>query len=251
MIHQSLEVAPGVVLDARRAVWLADHRTLLIADSHLGYAWAHRTAGNLLPLSRHSDTLDRLAALAAAYPCERIVLLGDVVHDAVHVDALEVELRRLHTEIGSIAELILIAGNHDRRLHQLLDRLALPLSMHREYQTGPHRLVHGDGTKPAAARAELATAHHRGGFVLCGHEHPAITLSDRVASYARCPCFVHGEGLLMLPAFSEWAAGNNLRSGDFLSPYLQAARLQTVTAIVAGKLLSIPAKDVGIRSPKL
>jgi hypothetical protein len=45
--------------------------------------------------------------------------------------------------------------------------------------------------------------------------------------------------------------GNNLRSGDFLSPYLQAARLESITAIVAGKLLRIPAKDVGVRSPKL
>src|SRR4030095_4400845 len=88
MIHQSLEVAPGVVLDARRAVWLADSRTLLIADPHLGYAWAHRNSGNLLPLGRASDPLDRLAALAASYACERIVLLGDVVHDAVHVEPL-------------------------------------------------------------------------------------------------------------------------------------------------------------------
>jgi putative SbcD/Mre11-related phosphoesterase len=250
MIHQSLEVAPGVVLDARRAVWLAESRTLLIADPHLGYAWAHRNSGNLLPLGRASDPLDRLAALAASYVCERIVLLGDVVHDAVHVEPLEGELQRLHRELGSIAEVILIAGNHDRRLRQLLDRLDIQIPFHREYQVGPHRFVHGDGAKPAAARAELATAHDRGGFVVCGHEHPAITLSDRVASYARCPCFVHGDGLLMLPAFSEWAAGNNLRSGDFLSPYLQVARLQSVTAIVAGKLLRIDARDMNGRRVK-
>jgi metallophosphoesterase superfamily enzyme len=146
--------------------------------------------------------------------------------------------------------MILIAGNHDRRLRQLLAKLELPLAVHREYQLGPHRLVHGDGTKLPAARAELATAHHRGGFVMCGHEHPAITLSDRVASYARCPCFVQGEGLLMLPAFSEWAAGSNLRSGEFLSPYLQAAHILNITAIVAGKLLRIPAGEVCTRRSK-
>jgi hypothetical protein len=54
----------------------------------------------------------------------------------------------------------------------------------------------------------------------------------------------------MLPAFSEWAAGNNLRSGDFLSPYLQAARITTITAIVADKLLNIPAADIGRRRAK-
>ncbi len=245
--QQTIEIAPGVVLDARRALWLRDWRTLLIADPHLGYAWAHRSAGNLLPLGGQATPLDRLATVASAYPCERIVLLGDVVHAAVHVAPLEEELHRLHHEIGSIAEIVLIAGNHDHRLRQLVDKLRLPYSLQREHQIGPHRLVHGDGNKIEAARAEIATAHHRGGFVLCGHEHPAITLSDRVASYARCPCFVHGEGLLMLPAFSEWAAGSNLRSGDFLSPYLRAARLQSVTAIVAGKLLTIPAREIGLR----
>src|SRR5215207_8037596 len=173
MNHQSLELAPGVVLDARRAVWLTEWRTLLIADPHLGYAWAHRSAGNLLPLGRQADALDRLCAIVASYPCERIVLLGDIVHEAVQLDPLEAELRRLSRDCGSAAELILIAGNHDRRLRQLIDNLELPLTMHREYQLGPHRLVHGDGTKLPAARAELVTAHHRGGFVLCGHEHPA------------------------------------------------------------------------------
>jgi metallophosphoesterase superfamily enzyme len=52
---------------------------------------------------------------------------------------------------------------------------------------------------------------------------------------------VEGEGLLMLPAFSEWAGGSNLRSGSFLSRYLEAARIQNVTAIIADKLLTFPA----------
>jgi len=248
--RQHLELAPGVVLDARRAVWLSEWRALLIADPHLGYAWAHRRAGNLLPLGKHTNTLDRLADVASSYPCEQIVLLGDVVHAAVEVEALAIELRRLHTEIARIAEVIVISGNHDRRLRQLLAKLEIPLQVNREHQLGSFRMVHGDGSDLKAARAELATAHHRSGFVLCGHEHPAITLTDRVASYARCPCFVHGDGLLMLPAFSEWAAGSNLRSGDFLSPYLRAAQIRSLIPIVAGKLLSVPAGEVGVRSLK-
>jgi putative SbcD/Mre11-related phosphoesterase len=250
MNRHTLEIAPGVVLDARRAVWLAEWRALLIADPHLGYAWAHRRSGNLLPLGRQADPLVRLASIAASYPCEQIILLGDVVHAAVEVEALAVELRRLHEEITQFGEVIVIGGNHDRRLRQLLAKLEIPLTITLDHQLGPYRMVHGDGSKIAPARAELATAHHRQGFVLCGHEHPAVTLSDRVASYARCPCFVHGDGLLMLPAFSEWAAGSNLRSGDFLSPYLRAAHLRSVIPIVAGKLLKIPAAEAGVRSAK-
>jgi len=66
-----------------------------------------------------------------------------------------------------------------------------------------------------------------------------------VASYAKCPCFVEGEGLLMLPAFSEWAGGSNMRNGNFLSRYLEAARVRNITAILAEKLLTLPANGSG------
>jgi uncharacterized protein len=240
MNQETREVAPGIVLDARRAVWLADDRTLLVADLHLGYAWAQRHAGNLLPLHR-ADTLDRLAALTQAYGPEQIILLGDVVHDAVPLDPVAAELSRLWSEFAAHAEVLLVAGNHDRRLRPLLEKLAIDLPLVREWQIGPHRLVHGDGPDSPAQKAELATAHARGGFVFCGHEHPAITLSDHIATTVRCPCFVRGEGLLMLPAFSEWAAGSNLRRGSYLSPYLRAAHVLGAHAIVAGKLLDMPA----------
>jgi len=239
--HQTREVVPGIVLDARRAVWLADERVLIVADLHLGYTWAHRSAGNLVPLCRQVDAIDRLSRLIDIYAPIRTVVLGDIVHDAVDVAPLTDELLRLRDDLGRRTEVVLVAGNHDRRLQPLLKarRIALPLV--RELQIGAHRLVHGDGVEVKQARAELTTASSRGGFVFCGHEHPAITLSDRVASYAKCPCFVEGEGLLMLPAFSEWAGGSNLRSGSFLSRYLEAARIQNVTAIIADKLLTFPA----------
>jgi uncharacterized protein len=242
--HQTHEVAPGIVLDARRAAWLESERVLIVADLHLGYAWAQRSAGNLVPLSRRVDALDRLGTLIDAYSPERTVLLGDVVHDAVDVAPLTEELRRLRDDHGGRTEIMLVAGNHDRRLQRMLDSKAINLSLVRELQIGPHRLVHGDGAELRQAKAELATARSRGGYVFCGHEHPAITLSDRVASYAKCPCFVEGDGLLMLPAFSEWAGGSNLRNGNFLSRYLEAVRLRNITAIIAEKLLTFPAGSV-------
>lgn len=243
--HQTREVASGIVLDARRAVWLAAERVLIVADLHLGYAWAQRSAGNLVPLSRRVDALDRLSDLINAYSPTRTVLLGDIVHDAVDVEPLTAELLRLRNDLGARTEIVLIAGNHDRRLQKMLDVKQIALPLVRELQVGPHRLVHGDGAEIRQAKAELATAHSRGGYVFCGHEHPAITLSDRVASYAKCPCFVEGDGLLMLPAFSEWASGSNLRSGSFLSRYLEAARLRNITAIIADKLLTFPAGGKG------
>jgi hypothetical protein len=79
---------PALVLDARRAIWLAAERTLVVADLHVGYVWAQRQSGQLLPLSASDDTADRLFALAEDYDAQSIVLLGDIVHAAVSLPEL-------------------------------------------------------------------------------------------------------------------------------------------------------------------
>lgn len=236
MQRAKLELSPGLCLDARRAVWLPEPRALLIADLHLGYAWAHRQRGNLMPISAGEDTIDRLHALAVEYAPREIVVLGDVIHAATTAEALLVELQRLHALIDGAA-VKLIAGNHDAKLAAVLRRAGVNSELLREYSIGAHLLVHGDGADEAAAEARCAEVSARGGRVILGHEHPAISISDGVATSARCPCFLVGDDVLVLPAFSPWAAGSNVRSGTFLSPYVRRVQLTRAIAIVAGKLL--------------
>jgi len=238
MDRTRLELSPGLWLDARRAVWLEEHRALLVADLHLGYAWAHREQGNLLPIRTGEDTIDRLTALAADYaPCELIVL-GDVIHAAVEAEALTTEIRRLQM-LGAGVTLRLIAGNHDAQLSSMLRRAGVNIEPVRTIAIGPHLLLHGDGGE-LTAEAQCLAAAERGGRVILGHEHPATTISDGVTTSARCQCFLVGEDVLVLPAFSPWSAGTNIRNGIFLSAYVRRARLQQAVAIVAGKLLPIP-----------
>jgi metallophosphoesterase superfamily enzyme len=92
--------------------------------------------------------------------------------------------------------------------------------------------LHGD--QPSAGEPVS-----EGCFLFMGHEHPAISLSEGVASI-KCPCFLVSENVIVLPAFSSWAAGGDVRSGRFLSPVAQAARFTQAVAIVAGKLLPVP-----------
>src|SRR5438132_1492813 len=75
-ILQSVEFLVGVVFDARRAVYFREHDLLAIADLHLGYAWAHRAEGQLLPVSKADDALTRLRALVDDYKPARLVILG-------------------------------------------------------------------------------------------------------------------------------------------------------------------------------
>lgn len=238
MDRSRLELEPGLWLDADRAVWLAETRTLAVADLHLGYAWAHRAAGQLLPVSAHEDTTERLFHLVDRYQPEEVVVLGDVVHRATNLPALHAELRWLALAIGDRARLRLIGGNHDRQLAETLAAAGIGLEIAEFIEAGPHILLHGDSDE-ATARVRTASQTTRGGRVIMGHEHPAIVLTDGIASRAKCPCFLAGPGLLIVPAFSPWAAGTEIRGDRFLSPYPRLTPPTDAIAILAGKLLPV------------
>jgi metallophosphoesterase superfamily enzyme len=97
--------------------------------------------------------------------------------------------------------------------------------------------LHGDDTDEALAAERLSAARMAGGLLIFGHEHPAMVIGDGVAHSARVPCFLTAPGALVLPAFSGWAAGSNVRHDEYLSPYTRAAAPKKAVAILAGKLL--------------
>jgi DNA ligase-associated metallophosphoesterase len=229
-------LTPGLHLDARRVLWLPEERTLVAADLHLGYVWAHRHAGQLLPISAPDDTIDRLANLAAEYCPAQIVLLGDIVHRAVPVPALREQLESLAARLASVS-IRWIAGNHDRRLEPLLRECGLSgVRLEAELTVGSHLLMHGDGGEDGAARGARPNAP---GWLIIGHEHPAIHLNDRVTTSVKCPCFLAGSGILILPAFSSWAAGCNIRPAAFISAIAREAFFSHAYAILAGRILPI------------
>jgi metallophosphoesterase superfamily enzyme len=192
----------------------------------------------MFPLSAPDTSLERLLGLVADYAPRELALLGDIVHRAVPVAALEDDLRRLSAELGCRVRLRLISGNHDRGLAALLRRCAIEGELLPLLEAGPHRLLHGDQWNAEEAARELELARMRRGRIFMGHEHPAIGLGDGVASI-KCPCFLVAPELVVLPAFSDWAAGASVRGGRFLSALAQTAVFQTAHAIVAGKLLPL------------
>jgi putative SbcD/Mre11-related phosphoesterase len=223
-------LAPDLGLDARRAAWLSDFQTLAIADLHLGYAWAHRHAGQLLPLTVPDDILPRALELVENYGARRLVILGDIVHRAVALPAIKDELCAFFGELADRVELVFLGGNHDRGLNALLRECRLPIQTGAELPLGRFLLAHGDTTSVDRAGAEL---------LIMGHEHPAISLSDEAAGSAKCPCFLVSDSVLILPAFSRWAAGSNVRNGTFLSAAASAANFTRAVAIVADKLVPV------------
>jgi DNA ligase-associated metallophosphoesterase len=226
MDKSRIEIMPGVWLDHRRAVFLEKESILAVADLHLGYAWAQRYNGQMLPLHTQDDLLARLSDLCAVYQPQRLAILGDIVHQAVPVTEISDELSALFEKLAAICGLKLILGNHDKKLRKFAKNQNLEFLTH--FEAGRFLLTHGN---------ELAEVPPKK-FVLMGHEHPAISLGDGIAS-AKFACFLVGRSVLILPAFSLWSAGTNIRAYPFMSSLAQNSRFNTAVAICGTKLLPV------------
>lgn len=231
----ALAITPKVIADSRRALWLSGHKTLIIADLHIGYAWSHRSKGQLLPVSKTEDTVARLTALLRDYEAEQVVLLGDIVHDAVSLPEVKSVLDDLLQIASRGISLTLVLGNHDRRLIKAIGTPPANITTCKTVHYGEFLLTHGDDK---AALAELKPEQ----TVIMGHEHPTVTLEDGVASAARCPCFLVSQKFVVMPAFSTWANGCTIGRQPFLSPLLKTTSFGEAIAIVGSRLLRLPLK---------
>src|SRR5437868_5984630 len=113
------EVADGIFLDGRLALFHQQQRWLAVADLHFGFELSQRAAGNLFPLWGMQTIEARLEELLRDYAPASLILLGDLVHDRTAAGAL----RELVERLEKLTRVILISGNHDRDLVRLLNVL--------------------------------------------------------------------------------------------------------------------------------
>ncbi|MCX6871508.1 MAG: metallophosphoesterase [Verrucomicrobia bacterium] len=224
-----------VLLDARRAAWLPRSRSLAVADLHLGESWARRARGQLMPLGIVDTTVTRLRALLESYRPERLILLGDIVHAALPIDGIQravQELASLKHE-GLVMEWCL--GNHDRQLPRQLERWGITARTVRQVNLPEAILFHGD-QPPELTDPESLSSRWR----IQGHLHPALVLDDGIASRAKVPCFLVASDRLVLPAFSEMAAGCTVSRNGILQGLRETDRFESAIACLGPRLLRIP-----------
>jgi putative SbcD/Mre11-related phosphoesterase len=155
--------------------------------------------------------------------------LGDIVHQAVPVTEVVGEFRALVAALNEQCGTELILGNHDKDLRRLAGG---EFRFSTELRVGGFLLLHGN------ASAELGETS----FAIIGHEHPAISIGDGIMG-RKFPCFLASESLLILPAFSLWAAGSDIRTHSFMSPLANRAKFHSAVAICGTKLLPLPLCD--------
>lgn len=192
---ETLECTLGdeaVELFASRALYWPAASTLLIADLHLGKAATFREAGIAVPKGSTESDLARLGVTLSQCGAARLVVLGDFLHGASRNEHWQREWNRWLEQRTSLAVQV-IGGNHDRSL----SRLELGIEyLGPELEEGRFTLRHAP-----SARA--------GSHVLCGHVHPVVRLPGLAG---RWPTFVLGKQQTILPAFSEFTGGADVRA---------------------------------------
>ena len=174
----------------QRAVYLPAHRSLLVADAHLGKAVSFRRLGVPVPEATTGGTLARLDAALTATGAERVIFLGDLLHSArAQASATLAAVQRWRDQ-HALLDLVLVRGNHDRHAGDP------PADWSVRAVDEPLRL------------GSLALMHHprpvSGAYVLAGHLHPCAVLGGRAHDRLRLPCFHFGPAMGVLPAFGEF-----------------------------------------------
>jgi DNA ligase-associated metallophosphoesterase len=183
----------AVLLLPQKALYWPRERMLVIADIHFGKAASFRALGVPVPGGTTRANLDALDALLALHPARQLLFLGDFLHaKAAHAVATLEALqawRRSHPAL----RVLVVRGNHDVRAGDPPARLAIEM-VDEPYPQGPFAFCH---------HPDLLTT----GYLMAGHVHPVYQLRSGWEAL-RLPCFLAGEGRIVLPAFGAFTGGH-------------------------------------------
>lgn len=178
-------VADDLLLDGRLALFHKSERWLAVADLHFGYEISQRAAGRLVPLWGMASISERLTELVDTYAPERLILLGDLVHDKTAAR----EAGQLLRKLGERCNVVVVAGNHDRQLRGQIEMVD-------SFETDRFHFHHGHCAAEPGNRVQII-----------GHHHPAAVITDGAGLRLKCPAFVQQSSCWIMPAFSPWASG--------------------------------------------
>ena len=181
-----------LMLHAQGVLYWPAQKTLIASDLHFEKSTFLARHGSFVPPYDTQDTLERLEALIAHYQPARVIMLGDSFHDRDAWGRLDSDLRARILALTSAAhECVWVEGNHDVALNEH-PLGALTATLHIE---GIH-FAHDDALP------------HRP--LIIGHYHPKVhvALAGRSASGK---CFIHSEGLLIMPSFGSYTGGLNVQ----------------------------------------
>jgi putative SbcD/Mre11-related phosphoesterase len=223
---QSVRPRKGVELTSLHAA-LLDDSVLVVSDLHLGLEAVLHMQGVSVPKWQRGVMVPRLDALLRHYNPARVVVNGDFKHNFSRNLMQEwreaAQVLRMLRERAAVA---LVKGNHDNYIDSMAQSAGVPVLPRVELEG--FTLAHGH--EPVDSER----------CVVVGHEHPAIMLRDEVGARVRMPCFLLGEDVLALPAFSPLSGGTDVTvsvtgRGEHFTPVFEGADADALRVFAVGE----------------
>lgn len=238
---ETFELSKGIIA-VDLALYLAESKTLVIADTHIGYEEALNKQGVFVPRFQFKDIGKRLEKIFAKLSdsgrtVEKIIINGDVKHEFGTIS--EQEWRHTLQLIDFLnkhcKDLYLIKGNHDKILGPIAGKRSIEI---KDYLIlGDIAVMHGDRLPDKKLEAEMKDKKVK--TIIIGHEHPAVSLGT-MARFERYKCFLAGKwkrkALIVQPSFNLVTEGTDVIKEKLLSPFLkQNSGFKNFEVIVPGE----------------
>jgi uncharacterized protein len=178
-----------ITLLPEKAVYLPNHKSLLVADLHFGKVNHFRKSGIAVPAKANDKNADSLINIINATKAERVIFLGDLFHSHYNEEWETVGQILNHFSACSFE---LVLGNHDILSLQQYQRHAIKV-FENQLIIGQWLLTH----EPLNATPENF-------YNLAGHIHPGARLKGSGRQSIMLPCFYFGKQQGILPAFGSF-----------------------------------------------
>jgi DNA ligase-associated metallophosphoesterase len=201
----AVEIAGECALcDRSGALYLPDHRLLVVSDLHLEEGAAYARRGQLIPPYDTVETLKKLGRAIAAYQPAIVISLGDSFHDDEGAAAMPAFFREALQDLMRGRDWFWVAGNHDPA-----PPAGLPGDSVGEIALGSLVFRH----EPSGSRVVGEVA---------GHLHPGARLVKSGRSVRR-PCFASDGKRMIMPAFGAYTGMLNVLDRAYAGLFDQAS----------------------------
>ncbi len=166
-------------------------RSLWVADLHLGKDASFRHAGVPVPDGPTQKTLLRLSAAVRATDADRVVIVGDMLHDRASWSNSTITAWQQWQQMHADTAVTLVRGNHDRRAANVLDEIGVEITPESWRFDGVEFRHEPPGHPPREP-------------AVSGHLHPGYAIREPGGGGIVAACFWMQPRQLVLPAFGAF-----------------------------------------------
>lgn len=214
------QILPGIfIINGFRAIYIEKINSLIISDLQIGYELYLVEKGIFVPQIQLKEMKKDISKLIKICKPKNLIINGDLKHE--FGEASSQEWREVFEFLNfvrkKVERIILVRGNHDNYLLNIINKLNLTL-YDPFYEEKGFLFTHGH------KKINFPEYH----TLIIGHEQPAIELREEF-SKIKIHCLLlgktkKGKDFICLPAFSPLASGSSVNligKNDLISPILR------------------------------